>query len=142
MSRCYDDILNLKRPQSKHPKMSLHNRAAQFSPFAALTGYDEAIKEKARLTERKKELTNEQKENISKKLNYIKEFNIKNSVSICYFKSDSKKSGGKYIEVTEIIKRIDEYNRKIILNNNLQIPFEDIISINIVSFPTNYTPEE
>ena len=129
MSKNYDDIVNMSRPESKHPKMSLHDRAAQFSPFAALTGYEDAIKEKQRLTQRKKELTNEEKEEISNKIGYILENKVNEPIKICYFVPDPIKDGGKYIELEQSIKKIDKYNREIILDSKLHISFDNIISI-------------
>ncbi len=130
MSKNYDDIINMARPISKHKKMSLHDRAAQFSPFAALTGYDDAIKETARLTQRKVELTEEEKLDISNKLAYLKKDN--KLIRICYFIPDIKKSGGKYLELETIIKRVDEYKKEIILDNKEHILFDNIYSITII----------
>ena len=93
----YEDIINISRPISKHPPMSLNNRSAQFAPFSALTGYSEKIKEVARITNPKIELSDEEKLKINDKINWVKE-NIKENpkITITYFVQDKKKSGGQY----------------------------------------------
>ena len=91
----YDDIINLERPISKHPKLSIDSRAAQFAPFAALTGYDEQVKETARLTKEKVILDDDALEKINNKLDYIsKNINENIEVNITYFIPEKKKSGG------------------------------------------------
>ncbi len=126
----YDDIINLKRPESRHMPMSITNRAAQFAPFAALTGYDEAIKETGRITGEKHELSDGKIEIINDKLNKIKNSNIKR-VKITYFVKDKKKSGGEYITEELTIKKIDSYNEKLVcLKRN--ISFDDILEIDLV----------
>ena len=108
--------------------MSKEIRAAQFAPFSALTGYSEAIKETARLTDKKRELSDGLKEIISDKLNYIKN-NIKNvgDVSITYFVRDTKKSGGKYITITSKVKKIEL--GYIYMKNGHVISFDDICDV-------------
>jgi hypothetical protein len=127
----YDDIINLPHHVSeKHPRMSLEQRSAQFAPFAALTGHAEAINETARLTDKKIEIDDELKEIINIKLQKIKEkINLKPKVSITYFVPDKKKSGGEYVTITENVKKIDEYNHEIIMNDNRKISIKDIIDI-------------
>lgn len=126
----YDDIINLDRPISKRPSSSMESRASQFTPFAALVGYDSEIKETARLTDKKIVLDESQKEIISNKLNYLNErINDQNEVTITYFVKDSKKSGGKYQHKTGIIKRIDLVNQNIKFNDNTIINMKDIINI-------------
>ena len=108
MNKNYDDIINLPHYVSKkRPQMSIEARSAQFAPFAALTGYDEKVKETARLTDRKIELEDGQKEILNNKLLYILE-NIeeKPEITFTYFIKDTKKSGGKYIEKTGIARKI------------------------------------
>ena len=122
----YDDIINLPNPTSKnHPRMSLHDRAAQFAPFAALTGHDAAIKETARLTDERLELSDE----VIMKLN--DQFNIgtEQEVSITYFVPDDKKSGGAYLTHSGIVKKIDEFERKLIMQDETVIPIEQISEI-------------
>ena len=126
----YDDIINLSRPISKRPKMTLEQRSAQFAPFAALTGYDEQIKEKARLTNEKIELNDEIKSVLDIKLQLIsKELSNKPKITIKYFVPDQKKNGGSYKIVTGIAKRIDEYKKIIVLENELKIAIAEIIDI-------------
>ena len=105
--RQYDDIINLPHYQpSKHPHMSLHDRAAQFSPFAALTGHDASTKETARLTDQKVELDESEKEYLSDKFKALAE-NIEEhpKISITYFLKDKRKTGGSYAVETGIIKK-------------------------------------
>ena len=127
----YDDIINLPHHVSKTRKpMSLYNRAAQFAPFAALTGYDDAIEETARLTETKVELSDELKNDLNQKINFIKN-NIKvhPEITIKYFVLDNKKSGGIYKSLTSIIKKVDDFNKCFIFADNTNVYFDDIISI-------------
>lgn len=126
----YEDIINLKRPKSKHPHLGIDSRAAQFAPFAALTGYDSAVKETARLTKKKIELSDELKEVINCKLNYI-ENNIedKNIITVTYFIKDDKKDGGRYDNYSGIIKRINNVERFIKFEDNKLIEFDDILSL-------------
>ena len=126
----YDDIINLKRPESRHMPMSITNRAAQFAPFSALTGYDEAIKETSRVTSEKHELSDGKIEIINNKLNYIKRNNIKR-VKITYFVKDKLKSGGEYITEELEIKKIDIYNEKLVCLK-LNISFDDILEIDLI----------
>lgn len=113
--------------------MSLESRAAQFASFAALIGYDDEIRETARLTEENIELNEELKEILNKKINLIK-IQIKNNpkVTIKYFIPDDKKAGGKYQSITKEVKKIDDYYKNIILTNGEKIPIQDIIDIEIV----------
>ena len=127
----YDDILNLKRPISKHPKMSLYQRSAQFAPFAALTGYEGQVKETARLTDRRIELDEEMKLILDLKIQVIKEMLSDNpEVEITYFIPDTRKDGGKYETIINNVKKIDSYNEHIIMQNNLKIEIKEIININ------------
>ena len=127
----YDDIINLKRPISKHPKMSLYQRSAQFAPFAALTGYEGQVKETARLTDRRIELDEEMKLILDLKIQVIKEMLSDNpEVEITYFIPDTRKDGGKYETIINNVKKIDSYNEHIIMQNNLKIEITEIININ------------
>ena len=126
----YDDIINLKRPASRRMPMSITNRAAQFAPFSALTGYDEAIKETSRITSEKHELSDGKIEIINNKLNEIKNSGIKR-VKITYFVKDKSKSGGEYITEEVDIKKIDIYNEKLVCLK-LSISFDDILEIDLV----------
>ena len=127
----YDDIINLPHPvSSRHPQMSLHDRAAQFSPFAALTGYDTAVKETARLTEQRIELDESSKSLLDEKLGIVQEqLDQKPEITITYFKPDPKKAGGSYAEVTGSIKKIDEYERLLVLCSGEKIPIDEVIAV-------------
>lgn len=129
----YKDIINLPHHVSKtRNPMSLYNRAAQFAPFAALTGYDEAIKEKARLTEQRIELSDEFKNILNQKLQILnKNINSQPKVTITYFELDNKKSGGVYKTISGNIKRIDEYNKKLIFLDKNELRFNEIHDIEI-----------
>lgn len=127
----YKDIINLPHHVSKTRKpMSLYNRAAQFAPFAALTGYDDAIKETARLTEERIELSDELKNMLNQKIKLIIEnIKLQPEVVITYYVPDNKKSGGVYKTISGNVKRIDEVEKCIIFTNKIKIFFYDIISI-------------
>ena len=127
----YDDIIDLPHHISKkHPQMSLEARAAQFAPFAALTGYDDAVKETARLTNERIDLDEEAKMMLDAKLQVIREqLSEKPLVTITYFVPDAKKDGGKYVTINGNVKKIDDYKHLIILDNSLEIPIDEIIDI-------------
>lgn len=129
----YDDIINLPHHISKkHPQMSLEARAAQFAPFAALTGYDDAVKEIARLTNERIDLDDEAKMMLDAKLQVIREQLLeKPLVIITYFVPDAKKDGGKYVTTNGNVKKIDDYKHLIILDNSLEIPIDEIIDITL-----------
>ena len=127
----YDDIINLPHHVSKtHPHMSIHDRAAQFSPFAALTGYDDSVKETARLTDEKPILDDIEIERIERLLQYLYSIiDEKPRATIQYFIPDDYKAGGKIVEVKESIRKIDVNASKLLLENGTEIPFKDIINI-------------
>ena len=127
----YDDIINLPHHESKkHQRMSLEARSAQFAPFAALTGYDEVIRETARLTNKRIEINEEMKAILDEKLLLIKtQIKSKPNITVTYFVPDSKKDGGKYITVTGKVIKIDIYKQHIILENKIEIPISEIIEI-------------
>ena len=129
----YEDIINLPHHISKkHPQMTMESRAAQFAPFAALVGYEDAIEETARLTIKRIELNEEEKNILDMKLQMLKEqmhVQIYPEISIMYFVPDLKKDGGKYIKISGTIKKIDEYKQLLILDDKTQIPISEIISI-------------
>ena len=117
MTRKYDDIIHLPHHVSKtRPQMAVSDRAAQFSPFAALTGHDAAIKETARLTEKRVELDEYIKEAINRKLQIIVD-RIKEhpEIVVTYFKPDEKKDGGAYVTAAGMAKKIDQYQRVVIM---------------------------
>ena len=127
----YDNIINLPHHESKkHPRLSMEQRAAQFAPFAALTGYGDAISETSRLTEDRIELDNEEKRKIDIKLQELKNnISKKPKITITFFLPDIKKSGGEYKTVNGNLKNIDEYNQVLILEDKTKIPIEEIIEI-------------
>ena len=135
----YEDIINLPHHVSKkHPPMSLYARSAQFAPFAALTGYEDAVKETARETSEKIELDEEMKIILDGKIQILLEKIKRNvEVSITYFIEDLKKDGGKYVTVCGIIKRIDAYKQCIYLADNTEIPMDNIIDISGEVFKLN-----
>ncbi len=116
----YSDIIDMPHHQSiKHPHMSLHDRAAQFSPFAALTGYEDMVDEEGRLTQDRIEIDEQEREKIDWKLALIADILAKGhrpTVSITYFVPDAKKSGGEYVTTTEEIKKIDTAAGKLVLS--------------------------
>ena len=127
----YDDIINLPCPTSKrHLRMAMIDRAAQFAPFAALTGYDDAICETGRLTGTKLDLSDETKERIDIKINYLIDNMEENpEVTITYFVPDKKKAGGEYVTITDRIKKIDQYEHILIMESGVKISLFEILSI-------------
>jgi hypothetical protein len=127
----YDDIIHLLHPTSlTHPRMSISARAAQFSPYATLTGYGDAVKETARLTHQKLELDEDRKADINEKLLLIQaQIEYKPLAAITYFKSDDKKDGGTYSTVVGNVKKIREYEGIVVMMNGMEIPIDDIIQI-------------
>lgn len=117
---------------TKKARMSLNDRASQFAPFAALNGYEDSINEVNRITFEKIEISDEEKELISNKLNFISKNKIKSEIEITYFIKDERKSGGLYQTNKVLIKKIDDINKTIILNNGTIIYIEDIINVSSV----------
>lgn len=131
MSDDYKDIIDLPYYQSnKRPHMPIIDRAAQFAPFAALIGHDEAVKETARLTDRKIELSEEAKMLLDDKLQLIRDnIHLQPEVTITYFQADKKKAGGSYVERTGIVKKMDDFEQELIFIDKVAIPFDDILLI-------------
>ena len=127
----YDDIINLPHPTSSgHPRMPLEDRAAQFAPFAALTGHEAAIKETARLTDEKENLSDEVIAILNDKLNIIAEnLGTDHTVDITYFVPDEKKTGGAYVAYSGIVKKIDLYEHILIMTDKTVIPIGQISEI-------------
>ncbi|WP_353095452.1 hypothetical protein [Tissierella praeacuta] len=138
MTKEYDDIINLPRHVSKkRDPMPIIDRAAQFSPFAALTGHDTAIKETARVTEDRIELDIYMKEVLNNKLQIlIDQLHEHPYIGITYFQPDKKKDGGSYVTANGIVKRIDEYECIIFMTNGISIPIDEIIGIEGEIFDT------
>ncbi len=129
----YDDILYLEHPTSrKHPRMFKESRAGQFSPYAALTGYDEQVKEVSRYVPKKIELSEGEKEKLDEVLQIIKK--IKEPlIKITYFIKDKRKTGGIYQEIISNFKKADYYHNAIVLKDKVIIPIEDIVKIEIIN---------
>lgn len=127
----YDDIINLPHYVSeRHPHMSMYDRAAQFSPFAALTGHGSEIEETARLTQGQAELDESRKEIINEKLVFIAEANdTAYEVTVNFFVPDKRKFGGEYVSVKGKVKKIDSFNRNVIMLDGTIIPIENIYDI-------------
>lgn len=127
----YSDIIDLPHHVSKNRMpMSLYNRAAQFAPFAALRGYEEAIAETARQTDQKASLSDNQIDDIDFKMQILeKHLEKQYEVTIQYFQKDKRKEGGTYITVTNIIKKFDYYHQTIVLMNGTIIRFDDIVAL-------------
>ena len=127
----YEDIVNLPPHISKrHPQPSMMDRAARFAPFAAITGYEEMVLEEARVTEERVDLDEGALSLLNEKLNMIQEFlDEEPEVTITYFEPDKKKSGGAYVNITGIVKRIDEYEHFVIMTDGKKIRIEDIYAI-------------
>lgn len=132
----YQDIINLSHFEShKRKRMSLEERAAQFAPFAALTGHNETIKEVARLTTQKREIDEMEKELLSIKLQIIESrLNEELPCKFTYFIKDRKKTGGEYHEIWGTIKEIDMVNKVIVLKDKTKIQMDDITDIKCSAF--------
>ena len=134
MTGQYDDIIHLPHHvSSTRPRMSAIDRAAQFSPFAALTGYDASIKESARLTDARIELDDSQKEEIGEKLRLVTG-QPDAEIKVTYFLPDTKKTGGKYVLAAGTVKKVDEYERMIIMGGGKQIPIDEVIDVDCDAF--------
>ena len=131
MTDSYEDILHLPHHVSaKRRRMSNVERAAQFSPFAALTSYGEAVEETARLTQEKLELDESAKAEINDRLLWLAQ-HIRElpGVRVTYFAPDERQTGGQYVTEVGALRRIDEYNHVIVMENGLEIPMEDIFDL-------------
>ena len=129
----YDDIINLEyRKSDQYPHMSLRDRAAQFAPFSALTGYDDVVDEVGRATESRRELDEYEIRIINGELQYINDnIDDKPFITVVYFVLDKKKSGGAYRTVKDRVERIDEYDKTIILASGEIVPIDDIFALTI-----------
>lgn len=127
----YDDIIHLSRPQSgRRAAMSNYDRAAQFSPFAALTGFDAAIEETGRQTDHRIELSEDEKQRLDEQMNAVLEvIDTQPIVKILWFCYDERKAGGAYVRTTGHVKKIDTYNREILLTDGQRIPLGEVFSI-------------
>lgn len=129
MSDNYDDILHLPHPTSKtHPQMSQQDRAAQFSPFAALTGYEAVVKETARLTEERPMLTKDEVAELDTRLRLAMDMDAE--VTVTWFCPDDKKSGGSYVTTTGRIRKADELQYILTMEDGTKIPIQDVTAVN------------
>lgn len=137
MSDNYDDMLDLTRPQyADLPRMSMSDRAAQFSPFAALVGYDDAVDETARLTDSHLELTEDEANELNASLNrIIAALDEQPCVRVTYFVPDAKKSGGRYIEKVGTARTFNEYTNELIFTDGDAIAVEDMCAAEITEQP-------
>ncbi len=142
MNTPYDDIIRLPHHVSQnHPQMPLRDRATQFAPFAALTGYDDSIAEAGRLTTERRELSEQEQAELNRRFNFLLEqLKSKPVVDIVHFVPDERKSGGGYQSVTGSIKTISLPERMITLNSGQVIHFDDILDITGTVF--SKMPEE
>lgn len=134
----YDDILHLSRPIStRHARMSMVDRGAQFSPFAALVGYEKVLEESARLTEAETFLDEGGKELLDRKLRFIgSHLEQLGQVRFLCYRPDERKTGGSYVYFTGRVKKIDLYRRRVVLEQGEAFPIEDIRGIDAVECDT------
>ena len=132
--RNYDDIINLSRPQYHDlPPMSIHDRAAQFSPFAALVGYDDAVAETARLTDSRAELTEDEMFELNANLNRLLDsLDEQPEISVTYFVPDEKKSGGNYVEKVGVVRIYDSYVGELVFTDGVRIAVADMSALTFI----------
>ena len=126
----YDDIINLSRPESNHPKRPMSARAGQFASFKSLHGYEDDIKEQGRYVDSKIEIASDEKESLDEVINSIR-CNLLSKIRVKYFKKDKYKDGGKYLYKVGLIKKINDINKKIIFDDKDEINICDIINVDI-----------
>lgn len=127
----YEDIINLPHHVSpSRPQMPMSDRAAQFAPFAALTGYDAAIKETGRLTDEKIELDEEALTALDMKYQFLMDaLDDAPEVTITYFQPDERKAGGIYVSAVGVVRKVDDFERRITMQDGAKIPMDDVLSI-------------
>ena len=135
MSGKYDDIIHMERPVSRHHiPMPLENRAAQFAPFAALTGYDDAVDEAARITGKRIELSEEMKSELDMKLSEIaSSLEDRPEIAVTYFVPDLLKDGGSYETITGAVRKINMAEREIVLEQIGAISIDDVVGLEYMS---------
>ena len=132
MSGPYDDIINLR-----HPRMPIRDRAAIFSPFAALSGHGAAIAETARLTEQKIELDEDTKAELDRRQAVLLEYmDERPELTVTWFQRDEKKDGGAYLTTTGRLKKLRELERSLVLTDGTEIPLEDVVTLESDIFQT------
>ena len=131
MSGKYDDIIGLPHPtSSKHPRMPISERAAIFSPFAALSGHSAALAETARLTDQKIELDEDTKAELDRKQAILREHLTEQpEITVTWFQPDERKDGGAYVTVTGRLRKIDEAERAVVLLDGTRVPLEDVMEL-------------
>ena len=131
MNNRYDEIMELPHHVSKkRPQMPLSDRAAQFAPFAALTGYDSAIKETGRLTDERIELDEEALTALDRKYQLLMDtLDDAPEVTITYFQPDERKAGGQYVSATGTVKKVDTFGRRILLQDGTRIPLDSVYDL-------------
>ena len=136
MKTPYDDIIRLPHHVSRnHPQMPMHDRAAQFAPFAALTGYEAAIGEKARLTAERRELSPQEAEELDRRLAaLVAHLPERPEVTIEYFVPDERKAGGAYVTVTGVVRNISVPEKTLVIEDGTVIGFENIAAISGFQF--------
>ena len=133
----YEDIINLPHHVSKtRPQMSLIERAAQFSPFSALDGYDDAVDETARLTDRQAALSDDARTELDRKMQFLKDMiSLHPEVTAVYFLPDLKKDGGAYLTAIGRVKKLDDFERAMVFDDGSVIPYDSILAISGEVFP-------
>ena len=131
MSGKYDDIIGLPHPtSSKHPRMPISERAAIFSPFAALSGHSAALAETARLTDQKIELDEDTKAELDRKQAILREHLTEQpEITVTWFQPDERKDGGAYVTVTGRLRKIDEAERALVLLDGTRVPLEHVMEL-------------
>ena len=131
MNNRYDEIMGLPHHVSKtRPQMPLSDRAAQFAPVAALTGYDSAIKETGRLTDERIELDEEALTALDRKYQLLMDtLDDAPEVTIIYFQPDERKAGGQYVSATGTVKKVDTFGRRILLQDGTRIPLDSVYDL-------------
>ena len=129
--RSYDDIKNMTRPQyADLPPMSIHDRAAQFSPFAALVGYEDAVEETARLTDRRRAMEEDETAELNRRLRELSErIKERPGIRVTYFINDKRKEGGRYASKAGCARTIDQYNNAVIFTDGESVAIKDMYSI-------------
>ena len=134
MQNNYDDIKHLTRPQYDDlPPMSMHDRAAQFSPFAALVGYDDAVAETAGLEGDRIELTEDEMNELNTTLNRLLDsLDEQPQISVTYFVPDEKKSGGRYVEKQGVVRIFDSYSQELVFTDGVRIAAADMAKLDFM----------
>ena len=135
MKTPYDDIIRLPHHVSQnHPQMPLRDRAAQFAPFAALTGYEAAVGETARLTAERRELDAQEAEELNRQLAVVIEhLSERPEVTVEYFVPDERKAGGAYVTVTGVVRRISVPEKTLVMEDGGIIPVDNVVLLKIIT---------